>query len=95
MWFILSLTINVSKCELQYVRETCQRFSIRFNQHNSYIKNPTLYSFCKILNAHFSAKIIAKKKKKKKKNAAKPESLEKGIGCMNCKEFYYMVLMAR
>ena len=36
-----------------------------------------------------------KKKKKKKKNAAKPESLEKGIGCMNCKEFYYMVLMAR
>ena len=94
MWFILSLTINVSKCELQYVRETCQRFSIRFNQHNSYIKNPTLYSFCKILNAHFSAKIIAKKKKKKK-NAAKPESLEKGIGCMNCKEFYYMVLMAR
>ena len=33
--------------------------------------------------------------KKKKKNAAKPESLEKGIGCMNCKEFYYMVLMAR
>ena len=94
MWFILSLTINVSKCELQYVRETCQKFSIRFNQHNSYIKNPTLYSFCKILNAHFSAKIIAKKKKKKK-NAAKPESLEKGIGCMNCKEFYYMVLMAR
>ena len=34
-------------------------------------------------------------KKKKKKNEANPESLEKGIGCMNCKEFYYMVLMAR
>ena len=34
-------------------------------------------------------------KKKKKKSAAKPDSLEKGIGCMNCKEFYYMVLMAR
>lgn len=32
---------------------------------------------------------------KKKKNAAKPDSLEKGTGCMNSKEFYYMVLMAR
>ena len=41
------------------------------------------------------AQILSQKKKQKKKNAAKPESLEKGIGCMNCKEFYYMVLMAR
>ena len=41
------------------------------------------------------AQRLSQKKKKKKKSAAKPESLEKGVGCMNCKEFYYMVLMAR
>ena len=26
----------------------------RFNWHNSYFRNPTAYSFCKILNTHFS-----------------------------------------
>ena len=46
--------ITYNKCKLQYIRETSQNLNKRFNWHNSCFKDPTAYSFCKILNTHFS-----------------------------------------
>ena len=46
--------ITCSKCKPQYVRETSQILNERFNWHNSCFRNPTAYSFCKILNTQFS-----------------------------------------
>ena len=46
--------ITCNKCKLQYVGETSQNLNKRFNWHNSCFRNPTAYSFCKILNTHFS-----------------------------------------
>ena len=45
--------ITCDKCKLQYVGETCQNLNKRFNWHSSCFKNPSKYSFCKILNSHF------------------------------------------
>ena len=46
------ITCNI--CKLQYVGETSQNINKISNWHNSCFRNPTAYSFCKILNAHFS-----------------------------------------
>ena len=46
--------ITCNKCKLQYVGETSQNLNKRFNWHNSCFRNPTAYSFRKILNTHFS-----------------------------------------
>ena len=46
--------ITYNKCKLQYVGETSQNLNKRFNWHNTCFRNPTAYSFCKILNTHFS-----------------------------------------
>ena len=46
--------IICNKYKLQYIRETSQNLNKRFNWHNSCFRNPTAYSFCKILNTHFS-----------------------------------------
>ena len=46
--------ITCNKCKLQYVGETSQSLNKRFNWYNSCFRNPTTYSFCKILNTHFS-----------------------------------------
>ena len=46
--------ITCNKCKLQYVGETSQNLNKRFNWHNSCFRNPTAYSFCKVLNTHFS-----------------------------------------
>ena len=46
--------ITCNKCKLQYVGETSQNLNKRFNWHNSCFRNPTAYSFCKILSTHFS-----------------------------------------
>ena len=46
--------ITCNKCKLQYVGETSQNLNKRFNWHNTCFRNPTAYSFCKILNTHFS-----------------------------------------
>ena len=51
--------ITCNKCKLQYVREIFQNFK-RFNGHNSCFRNPTAYSFCKILNTHLKFMVIAK-----------------------------------
>ena len=44
----------MNKCKFQYVGETSKYLNKRFNWHNSCFRNPTAYSFCKILNTHFS-----------------------------------------
>ena len=46
--------ITCNKCKLQYIGETSQDLNKRFNWHNSSFRNPTAYSFCKILNTHFT-----------------------------------------
>ena len=46
--------ITCNKCELQYVGETSQNLNKIFNWHNCCFRNATAYSFCKILNTHFS-----------------------------------------
>ena len=46
--------ITCNKYKLQYVGETSQNLNKRFNWHNSCFRNPTAYSFCQILNTHFS-----------------------------------------
>ena len=46
--------ITCNKCKLQYVGETSQNLNKRFNWHNSCFRNPIAYSFCKILNTHFT-----------------------------------------
>ena len=46
--------ITCNKCKLQYVGETSKNLNKRFNWHNSCFRNPNAYSFCKILNPHFS-----------------------------------------
>ena len=46
--------ITCNKCKLHYVGETSQNLNKRFNWHNSWFRNSTSYSFCKILNTHFS-----------------------------------------
>ena len=46
--------ITCNKWILQYVREASQNLNKIFNWHNSCFRNPTAYSFCKILNTHFS-----------------------------------------
>ena len=46
--------ITCKKCKFQYVGQTSQNLNERLNWHNSCFRNPTAYSFCKILNSHFS-----------------------------------------
>ena len=46
--------ITCNRCKLQYIGETSQNLNKRFHWHNSCFRNPTAYSFCKILNTHFS-----------------------------------------
>ena len=46
--------ITCNNCKHQYVGEVSQNLNKRFNWHNSCFRNPTAYSFCKILNTHFS-----------------------------------------
>ena len=46
--------ITCNKSKLQYEGETSQNLNKRFNWHNPCFRNPTAYSFCKILNTHFS-----------------------------------------
>ena len=46
--------ITCNKCKPQYVGETSQNLNTRFNWHNSCFRNPTAFSFCKILITHFS-----------------------------------------
>ena len=46
--------ITCNKCKLQCVGEISQNRNKRFNWHNSCFRDPTEYSFCKILNTHFS-----------------------------------------
>ena len=43
-----------NKCKLQYVGETSLNLNKRFNWHNFCFRNPTAYSYCKMLNTHFS-----------------------------------------
>ena len=45
--------ITCNKCKLQYVGETSENLNKRLNWHDSCFRNPTAYSFCKILNTHF------------------------------------------
>ena len=45
--------ITCDRCKLQYVGETCQNLSNRFNWHNSCFRYPANFSFCKVLNNHF------------------------------------------
>ena len=46
--------ITCNKCKLQDVEETSQNLNKRFIWHNFCFRNPNAYSFCKILNTHFS-----------------------------------------
>ena len=46
--------VTCCKCGLQYVGETCQKLNKRFNWHMSCFKNPQKYSYCRILNSHFT-----------------------------------------
>ena len=46
--------ITCNKCKLQYVGKTSQNLNKTFNWYNSCFRNTTAYSFCKILNTHFS-----------------------------------------
>ena len=47
--------ITCNKCKLQYVGETCQKLNKRFNWHNSCLRHPSKYSYCKRLNDHFTS----------------------------------------
>ena len=51
--------ITCNKCKLQYVGETSQNLNKRFNWYNSCFANPTVYSFCGVLNTHL-AKVVAR-----------------------------------
>ena len=98
-----------NKYEVQYVRETIQRFNKRFNQHNFCFRNLTTYSFFKILNSDLSkgygkdfSYIVSMIKSDGTgctyrgtiDLAAKHfERLEKSIKCMNCKQIFPAVLM--
>ena len=46
--------ITCNRCKRQSVGETSQNLNKRLNRDNSCFRNPTGYSFCKILNTHFS-----------------------------------------
>ena len=46
--------ITCNKCKFQYVEESSQNPNKRFSSHNCCCRNPTWYSFCKILSTHFS-----------------------------------------
>ena len=46
--------ITCNRCKLQHVGELSQNLNKRFNWYNSCFRNPTAYSFCKILNTSFS-----------------------------------------
>ena len=46
--------ITCNECKLQYVGEISHNLNKRFNWHNSCFRNLTAYSFCEILNTHFS-----------------------------------------
>ena len=47
--------ITCCNCGLQYVGETCQKLNERFGWHKTCLNNPQKYSFCKILNSHFTS----------------------------------------
>ena len=46
--------VTCNNCKLQYVGETLKNLNKRFKWHNSCFRNPATYSFCKIVNIHFS-----------------------------------------
>ena len=46
--------ITCNKCKLQYVGEISQNLNKIFNWRNSCFRNPAAYSFCKVLNTHFT-----------------------------------------